>query len=60
MTPIEKIEAIDELRLLENGIKINVAFTKKITDTVDTLEDLYRVQKLMKKDPLLKFYKNKL
>lgn len=60
MTPIEKIEAIDELRLLENGIKINVAFTKKITDTVDTLEDLHRVQKLMKKDSLIKFYKNTL
>ena len=58
MTPIEKIEAIDELRLLENGIKIKTVLTKKITETVDTIQDLKKVISMMKNDKLRKKYAN--
>tara|TARA_B100000959_G_scaffold286092_1_gene363243 strand:+ start:1013 stop:1789 length:777 start_codon:yes stop_codon:yes gene_type:complete len=57
LTPIEKIEAIDELRVLENGFKIRTVFTKKVTETVDTQRDLNKVVKMMLKDKLLKKYK---
>ena len=52
ITPIEKIEAIDDLRLLENGIKIKVVLTKNITETVDNVKDLKKVITMMKKDKL--------
>ncbi len=50
MTDYEKIEGIDDLRLLENGIKIKIVKTKRITETIDTNEDLQKVKKMMKKD----------
>ena len=56
ITPIEKIEGIDDLRLLENNIKINIVKTKKITETVDNKKDLRKVVSMMKKDKLLKTY----
>ena len=56
MTPIEKIEAIDELRLIENGIKIKTVLTKKITETVDTIQDLKKVIRMMRDDKLRKKY----
>ena len=56
MTPHEKIEGIDDLRLLENDIKINVVLTKRITETVDTKQDLRKVIKMMKNDKLMKKY----
>jgi len=59
MTPIEKIEAIDELRILENGFKIRTVFTNRITETVDTQKDLNKVIQMMSKDSLLKKYKKK-
>ncbi len=52
ITPIERIEGIDDLRLIENGIKIRITYTKKITETVDTLNDLRKVIKMMNKDKL--------
>jgi len=58
ITPIEKIEGIDELRLLENGYKIRTVVTKRVTETVDTLTDLKKVIKMMNKDQLFKKYKN--
>ena len=50
MTEYEKIEGIDDLRLIENGIKINIVKTNRITETVDTYADLQKVKKMMKKD----------
>ena len=55
--PIEKIEAIDELRLIENDINIKTLFTKRITETVDTPNDLKKVIKMMKFDKLRQKYK---
>ena len=56
ITPYENIEGIDDLRLIENDIKINVVLTKRITETVDTKEDLVKVIKMMKKDLLMQKY----
>ena len=56
MSPMEKIEGIDDLRLIENGIKIRVVFTKRVTETVDTPDDLKKVIDMMKKDELMKTY----
>jgi 3-deoxy-manno-octulosonate cytidylyltransferase (CMP-KDO synthetase) len=46
-TPLEKIESIDMLRVLENGEKIKLAFYEKDIGCVDTLEDLKAVEKKM-------------
>jgi len=56
ITPIEKIEAIDDLRLIENGIKIRITFTKELTETVDTPEDLTKVINMMDDDKLISQY----
>ena len=58
ITPYEKIEGIDDLRLLENGIKIRIVKTKRITETVDTKQDLKKVRKMMHKDSFIKNYHN--
>ena len=58
ITPYEKIEGIDDLRLLENGIKIRIVKTKRITETVDTKKDLKKVIKMMHKDSFIKNYLN--
>ena len=54
ITPYEKIEGIDDLRLLENSIKIRIVKTKRITETVDNNYDLKKVIKMMKVDPFFK------
>ena len=56
MSPMEEIEGIDDLRLIENGIKIRVVLTEKITETVDTQNDLNKVIKMMKADELMGEY----
>tara|TARA_B110000438_G_C15761346_1_gene627433 strand:+ start:654 stop:1421 length:768 start_codon:yes stop_codon:yes gene_type:complete len=55
ITPLEKIEGVDDLRLLEHDIPIHVVLTNKITDTVDNKKDLLNVKKIMKND----IFKNK-
>ena len=52
----KKIEGIDNLKLIENGIKIRVVLTEKITETVDTQNDLNKVIEMMKKDELMGEY----
>ncbi len=47
-TPLEKIERLEQLRVLEHGYKIKVAETDFTTIGVDTEEDLERVRLLMK------------
>ena len=56
MSPMEEIEGIDDLRLIENGIKIRVVLTERITETVDTQNDLNKVIKMMKADELMGEY----
>ncbi len=47
-TPLEKMESIDMLRVLEYGLKIKMVPTKHQTHAVDTIADLINVEKLMK------------
>ncbi len=51
-TPLEIIESIDMLRIIENGIKVKMVPTKYVTKAVDTKEDLGKVVEYMKKDLL--------
>jgi len=55
-TPLEIIESIDMLRILEHGYKIKMVMSEFDTHTVDTPEDLKLVDVLMKNDPLVPQY----
>ncbi len=45
---LEMIEKLEQLRLLENGISIQVAITKYRSHGVDSPEDLARVEKILR------------
>ncbi|MBW1678673.1 MAG: 3-deoxy-manno-octulosonate cytidylyltransferase [Deltaproteobacteria bacterium] len=47
-TPLEKIEHLEQLRVLENGYKIKVIITKKDSIGVDSPDDLERVRRIVK------------
>ena len=55
-TPLEIIESVDMLRVLENGYRVKMVATKYETYSVDTIEDLKKVEGLMINDPLMKTY----
>ncbi len=55
-TPLEIIESVDMMRILENGGKVKMIDTKYITKAVDTKEDLEKVCEMMRKDKLYKDY----
>lgn len=55
-TPLEQLESIDMLRLLEHGYRVKMVPTEFNTQAVDTEADLARVAKLMETDPLLSRY----
>jgi len=44
-TPLEKAEGLEQLRALENGIRIRVPTTSHFSTGVDTAEDLERIRK---------------
>ncbi len=52
MTYNEEVEGIDYNRVLEMGEEMKVIVTNIFTDTIDTPEDLKRVQGIMKNDAL--------
>jgi len=56
-TPLEIIESVDMLRVLEYGNKVKMVFTEYDTYSVDTIEDLEKVAKKMKDDELFKMYR---
>ena len=56
-TPLEEIESVDMMRIIENGGKIKMCETNYKTKAVDTEEDLALVCKIMKKDKLYEEYK---
>ena len=55
-TPLEQLESVDMLRLLEHGYRVKMVRTKFNTQAVDTPADLARVAQLMESDPLLASY----
>lgn len=55
-TPLEIIESVDMMRIVENGLKIRMVRTKYATHAVDTPADLHYVEKLMTADHLVKLY----
>ena len=55
-TPLEQLESVDMLRLLEHGYRVRMVKTKFNTQAVDTQADLERVAELMEADPLLGSY----
>ena len=55
-TPLERLESVDMLRLLEHGQRVKMIETEFDTQAVDTEADLARVAKLMANDPLLASY----
>lgn len=55
-TPLEQIESIDMLRILEHGYKVRLAETGFYTHAVDTPADLEHVEQLMRDDPLTRKY----
>jgi len=57
-TPLEIIESVDMMRILENGGKVKMIPTEYITKAVDTKEDLERVVEIMREDKLFKGYYN--
>ncbi len=55
-TPLEIVESIDMLRLIEHNRPIRVVETQSKTHAVDTLSDLRLVESLMQDDPLYRSY----
>lgn len=55
-TPMEQLESIDMLRLIEHGMSVKMVHTEFNTQAVDTEDDLARVAKLMETDALLSRY----
>ncbi len=46
-TPLESIEKLEQLRYLENGVKIRMVLTDESPVSIDTPEDLARAEKLL-------------
>ncbi|MBL7074342.1 3-deoxy-manno-octulosonate cytidylyltransferase [candidate division KSB1 bacterium] len=55
-TTLEEIESVDMLRILEHGYQVKMIEVDMDTYSVDTIEDLKRVEKLMEKDSLIAKY----
>ena len=55
-TPLEIAESVDMLRVLENGYKVKMVRSNHETYSVDTPEDLRKVEDLMANDPLIRMY----
>ena len=58
-TPLEVIESVDMMRILENGLKVKMVPTKFDTKSVDTMQDLEVASRMMEKDALYKRYSSK-
>ena len=55
-TNLEVIESVDMMRILENGEKVRMVMTDCMSFSVDTLDDLKKVELAMKNDPLMNTY----
>jgi 3-deoxy-manno-octulosonate cytidylyltransferase (CMP-KDO synthetase) len=59
-TPLEKIESVDMMRVIEHGEHVHMVMTDTATMSVDTPEELEKVLDLMQEDPLLSEYSAKI
>jgi len=55
-TPLERIESVDMMRVIESGDRVKMVLTKEESYGVDTPEDLVRVEKRMADDFLMVKY----
>jgi len=55
-TPLEIVESVDMMRILENGLKVKMVYTEEKTYAVDTKEDLANVVLKMNSDKLIHDY----
>lgn len=55
-TPLEKIESVDMMRVIEHGGKVKMVFTEHQSYAVDTPKDLEGVELKMRQDLLMKHY----
>jgi 3-deoxy-manno-octulosonate cytidylyltransferase (CMP-KDO synthetase) len=55
-TPLEIVESVDMMRVLEHGYNVKMIMTDSESYAVDTTEDLDNVVQLMKYDPLISKY----
>jgi 3-deoxy-manno-octulosonate cytidylyltransferase (CMP-KDO synthetase) len=55
-TPLEEIESVDMLRILEHGGRVRMVPIEERPQSVDTPQDLAHAEALMQDDPLLKDY----
>lgn len=55
-TPLERIESVDMMRILENGEQVRMVMTDVKTLSVDSPGDLERVRVMMEEDPLRREY----
>jgi 3-deoxy-manno-octulosonate cytidylyltransferase (CMP-KDO synthetase) len=46
-TPLEQTESLEQLRVIENGYRIRMAFAERAPIGVDTSEDLERVRRIL-------------
>ncbi|MBU0573290.1 MAG: 3-deoxy-manno-octulosonate cytidylyltransferase, partial [Candidatus Margulisbacteria bacterium] len=58
-TPLEIVESVDMLRVLEHGYRVRMVLTDQTTYSVDTREDLQVVEEAMTEDPLVAKYKDR-
>ncbi len=56
-TPLEQIESVDMMRIIENGEVVRMVMIDDDTYSVDTQDDLERVESMMEKDQLMAQYK---
>ncbi len=59
-TPLEKIESVDMMRVIEHGEHVHMVMTDTETMSVDTPEELEEVLDLMQEDLLLAEYRAKI
>ena len=48
-TPIEQLEKLEQLRILEHGYPIQVEITERVSMGVDRIEDLEKIERFLEK-----------
>lgn len=56
-TPLEIVESVDMMRVLEHGYRVKMVLSEFETYSVDTIEDLRKVEALMQLDKYIENYK---